>query len=461
MIKKTLKEIEDFSQGIGLLDKFYTRMICGVSTDSRSIKAGNLFIPLLGDNFDGHKFLNKAIENGALGTLWQKDIPMPDIDFPFILVQDTLLALQVLAKNYRNSLKNLKVIGITGSNGKTSTKDILDGILSAKYKTKKTLGNLNNHIGLPLTLLSLDEETEISIVEMGTDAFGQIETITNIANPNMAMITNIGASHLDLLGTKENVGRAKFEILSGLKKNGLFIYNKDDIVLEKIIKEYKIDQKIINFGKKDSSDFKIELLNESIDGIYFNIIENNIKHSLHIPLIGRHNIYNAAASIVVARELNMDYETIQKGLYNIDSTGMRNEIIKKDNFTILNDAYKSNPDSLLAALDTLYSIEGYKHKAVVLGDMLDLGEDIDKFHREIGPKIDSLKVDKIFTIGQLGKLIGQSALANFKKENIYHCENKEALTSTILEEIEKDTLILVKASRTVALEDVINGLIKD
>lgn len=460
MIRKDLQTIENLSEGNGLLEKFYEVRISGVSTDTRKITAGNLFVPLVGETFDGHKFLDKAIENGAIASLWQNNIPVPDIDFPFILVHDTLKGIQTLAKNYRNSLKDIKIIGITGSNGKTSTKDIMDGILSTRYKTKKTNGNLNNHIGVPLTLLSLEEDTEIGIVELGTDAFGQIEVITNLAYPDMAMITNIGASHLDLLETVENVARAKFEILDGLKKDGLFIYNNDDTTIANVIKEYNIEQRILNFGQKDSSDFKVELLEEGIDGIKFSIRENNTIHNLHIPMIGRHNIYNAAVSIVVARELGVSYEDIQKGLYNINATEMRNEIIVKENFTILNDAYKSNPDSLLAALDTLYSIDGYKHKAVVLGDMLDLGDDIVKLHREVGAKIDSTKVEKIFTIGELGKHIGDAARVNFKKEDIYHLETKEDLTTSILGNIEKDTLILIKASRAVALEDVIKKLIK-
>ncbi|OLS03808.1 UDP-N-acetylmuramoyl-tripeptide--D-alanyl-D-alanine ligase [Tissierella creatinophila] len=460
MIKKDLQTIEKLSEGNGLLEKFYKIKISGVSTDTREIVDGNLFVPLVGENFDGHKFLDKAIENGAVACLWQKDIPLPDIDFPFILVNDTLKGIQTLAKNYRNSLKDIKIIGITGSNGKTSTKDIMDGILSTKYKTQKTMGNLNNHIGVPLTLLSLDEDTEVGIVEMGTDGFGQIEVITNLAHPDMALITNIGASHLDLLETVENVARAKFEILDGLKKDGLFIYNNDDKTIEKVIKEYNIKQRILNFGQKDSSDFKVELLEEGMDGIKFSIKENNELHKLHIPMIGRHNIYNAAVCIIVARELGISYEDIQKGLYNINATQMRNEIIERENFTILNDAYKSNPDSLLAALDTLYSIDGYKHKAVVLGDMLDLGEDIVKLHREVGSKIDSTKVEKIFTIGELGKHIGEAAKSNFKEKNIYHSETKEDLEASILQNIEKDTLILIKASRAVALEDVIKKLIK-
>nr|WP_300004903.1 UDP-N-acetylmuramoyl-tripeptide--D-alanyl-D-alanine ligase [Tissierella sp.] len=460
MIRKNLKEIEIYSGGYDLLEKFYERSIEGVSNDTRNISKGNLYVPIIGENFDGHDFLNLAIENGAVASLWQKDIPLPEQDFPLIIVNDTLLALQSLSKNYRDSLGDIKIIGITGSNGKTSTKDIMDGIISSRFKTQKTRGNLNNHIGVPLTLLDLQEDTEVAIVEMGTDGFGQIETITKLASPDIAMITNIGPSHLDLLKTTENVARAKFEILDGLKKDGLFIYNNDDLVLKEVIKEYNIFQKTLTFGKSDFSDFRVELIKEGIDGIDFMVFEGSESHKLHIPMLGRHNIYNAAVSIATARELGLNYEDIQKGLYNINATEMRNEIIKTQNFDILNDAYKSNPDSLLAALDTLYSIEGYKHKAVVLGDMVDLGDHVVSLHKEIGPKIDNNKIDKIFTIGSLAEHIGKSALVNFKAESIYHSETKDQLVQTILENIEKDTLLLVKASRSVALEDVIARLVQ-
>lgn len=461
MIRKSLKDIEKLAEGFGSLEKFQDIKVAGVSTDTRKIVENNLFVPLIGENFDGHKFLDKAIENGAVASLWQKDIPLPEIDFPLIFVNDTLEALQILSKNYRDSLKYITIVGITGSNGKTSTKDIMEGVVSTKFKTQKTLGNLNNHIGVPLTILSFEEDTQVGIVEMGTDGFGQIELITKLANPDIAIITNIGASHLDLLENVENVARAKFEILAGLKKDGLFIYNKDDETLAEVIKEYNIEEEILTFGKKDSSDFKVELLEEGIDGIKFSIMEKNHIHKLHIPMIGRHNIYNAAVSIMVARRLDIDYSHIQKGLYLIKETEMRNEIIEKKDFTILNDAYKSNPDSLLSALDTLYSIDGYKHKIVVLGDMLDLGEDIEKLHREVGSKIDPNKIDKIFTLGDLGKHIGEAARANFKDEDIYHSQTKKDLAKSILENIEKNTLILVKGSRAVALEDLINILLEN
>lgn len=458
MIKKTLRDIESLSQGEGLGEEFYDMEVKGVSIDSRKIVPGNLFVPIVGDRFDGHKFIRDAVDNGAVASLWQKDIPRPDIDLPLILVDDSLKAIQTLSKNYRDSLSKLRVIGITGSNGKTSTKDIMDGILSTNYKTQKTLGNLNNHLGVPLTLLSLEEDTEVAIVEMGTDGFGQIELLTQLASPDMAMITNIGPSHLDLLKTKDNVARAKFEILDGLKKDGVFIYNGDDIILNRIIAEYNIGQEVISFGEGPTNDFRVELVSESSKGIEFNLIEDGLSHRLKLDMLGRHNIYNAAASIVVARRLDISYDDIQKGLYNINPTEMRNEIIKREDLTILNDAYKSNPNSLLAALNTLYSIEGYENKAVVLGDMLDLGDGIVELHREIGPKIDPKKIDQIFTIGDLGREIGEAAKVNFDKDRIYHSATKEELVESIKENLIKGSLVLVKASRSVALETVIREL---
>lgn len=460
MIRKTLKEVEELAGGEGLDESFSLLEIAGVSTDSRKLTRGNLFVPLVGDNFDGHEFITTAIENGALASFWQADRELPDLDFPFILVEDSLEALQTLAKNYRNSLEAIKIVAITGSNGKTSTKDIMEGILSTNYKTQKTQGNLNNHIGLPLTLLGLEEDSEVGIIEMGTDGFGQIQLLTNLARPDIAIITNIGDSHLDLLKNKDNVARAKLEILEGLQEDGLFIYNKDDQTLENVLGEYEINQEILTFGQDEMSDFQLELKEEGADGIHFTITQDGETHLLDLPLLGRHNMYNAACSIIVARKLAISYSDIQEGLYNIDSTEMRNELIKTGGFTILNDAYKSNPASLLAALDTLYSIDGYKHKALVLGDMLDLGEDIIDLHRDIGPRIDPSKVDQIFTTGDLGWHIGDGAKDNFDPRKIYHCDNKKDLVKSILDNLKEDTLILVKGSRGVALEDVIDELLE-
>lgn len=460
MIKRKLKTIEGWAGASGLLEKYKDVEIEGVSIDTRKIIPGNLFVPIVGDRFNGHDFLDQALESGAVACLWQKDIPLPKIDFPFLLVEDSLEALQLLSLNYRKELEDLTVIGITGSNGKTSTKDILDGILSVSYRTKKTQGNLNNHLGVPLTLLDFDEETEIGIVEMGTDGFGQIELLTSLALPDIALITNIGASHLDLLKTKENVARAKFEILKGLDQEGIFLYNGDDPVLKKIIQEYEIPQRVYSFGQDESNSFRLEMLAEGREGINFKILAQDLKGQVHLPMIGPHNLYNGGASVFIGSFLGLDLDKIQEGLYHIESTGMRNEIIETDYFTILNDAYKSNPSSLLAALDTLYSIDGYKSKCLVLGDMLDLGDDIVELHREIGPKIDPEKVDKIFTYGDLAQHISDAAKENFPKENIFHLDSKDQLFESVSTNIDKDSLVLIKASRSVKLEELIDRLKK-
>lgn len=460
MIQKTLKEIAEYCNGKLLDGKYENLKIKGVSTDTRKIEKGSIFIPLVGENFDAHKFINQAASNGAVATLAQRDRLPEDTSIPVIIVEDCLEALQIMAKNYKESLTSIKTIGITGSNGKTSTKDILEGILSIKYRTKKTKGNLNNQIGVPLTLLDLDEDTEVAIIEMGMDGFGQMEELTKIVNPDIAMITNIGKSHLDLLQTKENVARAKFEILDGLDENGIFIYNKDDEVLNEIILEYDINQKIINFGTDSESEYVLELLEENSKGIKFNIFnKESLKELYTLPMIGRHNMYNAAPCIIIAGVLGMDKKDIQDGLYNITPTDMRNELIIRDKYTVLNDAYKSNPNSLLAAIDTLSSIEGYDYRILVLGDMLDLGSDIKNIHIETGKDIDTSNIDQIFTIGEYGKYIGEGASINMNPENIYHAEDKAQLIKIVLDNVKENSIILIKGSRGVALEEVVESLV--
>ena len=460
MIKRSLKDIEEMTQGFGLKKKHKDIYIEGVSTDSRKIEKGQLFIPILGENFNGHEFIMQVIEKGASATLWNKNEPIPEnVDFPFILVEDTLLALQNLAKEYRNQL-NLKVVGITGSNGKTSTKDILASILATKYKTKKTMGNLNNHIGTPLTILNLDEDTEMAVIEMGTSNFGEISLLTSIAKPDIAIITNIGEAHLQDLKTRENIGRAKLEILEGLNPEGLFVYCGDDPLLKKEVENIDIKQKILAYGVEDLNDYQCQLGIVDQNSLSFSLKKPTC-HDFFVPMLGKHHMYNATAAIAVADYLDISFESIQEGLYHIDKTGMRNELVYAEGFTILNDSYKSNPSSVLAALDTLYGLDGYKQKIVILGDMQGLGEDELKMHEEIGLKIDPRQVEYIFTIGPLSQHIAKAARINFKKDNIISCNNKVQLVEKVKRVIKPNALILVKASRALELEKVVDALRKE
>ena len=234
MIQRTLANIEEMVNGSGLDEKFQSKEINGVTTDSRLVEVGNLFFPLVGDTFNGHEFVDKAIELGAAAVIWKEKEPNPPQQVPVIFVKDTLVALQDLAEAYLKQL-NPKVVGITGSNGKTTTKDMVAAVLETTYKVHKTKGNFNNHIGLPLTILSMEENTEIAVLEMGMSGKGEIELLSKIAKPDVAVITNIGEAHLMDLGSREEIASAKLEIVKGLKENGRLIYHGDEpLLLERV-----------------------------------------------------------------------------------------------------------------------------------------------------------------------------------------------------------------------------------
>lgn len=456
MIKRSLKEIQIMCGGTGLKTQQEDLMIEGVSTDSRSIKPGQLFIPIKGENFNGHDFITMAIGKGAVATLWNKDEPMPTNDFPFMLVEDTIVALQDLAKSYRGQLKT-KVIGITGSNGKTSTKDILASLLKTQYKTHKTKDNFNNYIGLPMTILEMDEDTEMAVLEMGMDNFGQIELLTSIARPDAAIITNIGEAHLEDLKTPENIAKAKLEILKGLKPNDLFLYYGDDTILKKVIDNSSLDYNVKTYGRESSNDYQAEVIFVNESGDSFNI-KKPIDKEFFIPMLGEHQVLNATAAIAVAEYFGISLENIEKGLLNIEKTGMRNELVNANGFTVLNDSYKSNPSSVLAALNTMYNMTDYNQKIVVLGDMQGLGDEEINMHRDIGLKINPDKIDYVFTYGPLSLYIAKTAKLNLGENRVFSFDDKTDLVNKIKEVIKPNALILTKASRALQMEDVVAKL---
>lgn len=459
MITRSLKEIQEMCNGYGLKKRHENIVIEGVSTDSRNININQLFIPLTGENFNGHEFLYKALEYGATAVLWNKDEPVPDIGFPFIFVDDTLVALQKLAKSYRNQL-NTKIIGITGSNGKTSTKDILASLLKTQYKTHKTLGNLNNHIGMPLTILNMEEDTEMAVLEMGMSNLGEIELLTSIANPDVALITNIGEAHLEDLKTKENIIKAKMEILKGLKPNGLFLYIGDDTMLKAKVKDIPNDYEIMSFGTEPFNTYQPKTVFVNEKGVSF-FFKNLSSPTFFLPMLGKHQIYNATAAIAIAKYFDISYENIEKGLLYVEKTGMRNELVNARGFTILNDSYKSNPSSVLAALDTLYFMKDYDQKIVILGDMQGLGDHEIKMHEEIGQEIDPKQVDFLFTIGPVSKHIAKIAKLNLGKDRVVSYTNKFELIPKIKEVLKPNALVLIKASRAFGLEELVKQLIDE
>ncbi|MFA9458075.1 UDP-N-acetylmuramoyl-tripeptide--D-alanyl-D-alanine ligase [Halalkalibacter sp. AB-rgal2] len=454
MIKRTFKDIAEWVNGDVVEQNGITVKAVGVSTDTRTIQKGNLYIPIVGENFNGHDFVSTAIEKGAAGALWQRNQPNPPAHIPLIYVEDSLLALQDLAKNYIASLST-KVIGITGSNGKTTTKDMVTSVLATMYNVQKTEGNYNNHIGLPLTILQLEEDTEIAVLEMGMSGRGEIELLSSIAKPDAAIITNIGESHLQDLGSREGISEAKLEITAGLRENGMLIIDGDEPLLtEKIVNS---PYQVTTVGRSEVSDYYPMQIKQKSGGTYFTI---DGEGEFFIPVLGKHNIHNALSAIALAKSLGVSNANIKKGLEMMKITGMRTELLEgKAGVRIINDAYNASPTSMRAGIELLQDLQGYKKKVVVLGDMLELGENEESFHYDVGKGIDKEKIDYVFTFGALGRKISDGAKENFSEERVQAFNDKQALIQTLKGIVEGGDIVLVKGSRGMKLEEVVDSLI--
>ena len=457
MIRRTLKEIQKMVNGYGLAEKFETIIAEGVVIDSREAVAGNLYIPIIGARANGHSFSKNAVKNmGAVATLWQKDQPNIPQNMPVIMVEDTKIALQQLAIAYKNEL-NMKVIGITGSNGKTSTKDILASVLATTYKVHKTPGNFNSEFGMPLTLLLAPSDTEIVVLEMGMRGLGQIKLLSDMANPDVSVITCIGEAHIAELGSRENISIAKFEITSGLSEDGVFVYHGDEPLLQERIAESNPKFKMIPFGDCASNDYYPTSIDVEGHGMVFTIPQSNLQFNLSV--LGKHNVMNTLAAIAVARHFNVTFENIKAGLTQVGMSKMRMEITHaKNGLMIIDDSYNSSPTSVRATLDLLYSLTGYEKKIVVLADMLELGEEKIAYHREIGEYIDPNEIDALLTYGNTARYIAIAANSTAKLEQAQHFNDKLALAKELESLSSAKDVCLIKGSRGMALEDVINAL---
>lgn len=465
MIQTQLKQIVQWTGG-SLTASFSGESVLetqvrGVSTDTRTIHDGNLFVPIVGERFNGHDYVSAAVSNGAAAALWQESQGEPPEDVIAIIVEDTLKAYQRLAAGYRDSL-SVKVVGITGSNGKTTTKDMAAAILETSYKVHKTEGNFNNHIGLPRTLLALSPDVEVAVLEMGMSGFGEIELLTEIAAPDTVIITNVGEAHLLQLGSRDGIAKAKLEILAGLKQGGLFVCPGDEplIDLHEANSKRPLDYRKVRFGEGPANDLLLKEVRIGEAETAFRTNDSDIRFS--IPLLGKHNAANALAAILVGREFGISDERIAQGLRRMKPTGMRIERVEgKNGVTLLNDAYNASPASMKAALALLAETKSYLRKFAVLGDMLELGDTERELHREIGLMLQPETVDYVFTFGKLGKEIAQAAAERFESGRVQSFDSKEALIRRLEQAGHPGDVVLVKASRGMKLEDIVNGLRKE
>ncbi|TYS57406.1 UDP-N-acetylmuramoyl-tripeptide--D-alanyl-D-alanine ligase [Sutcliffiella horikoshii] len=452
MIKRTLKQIQEMAQGQPISSEYSAIVVEGVSKDTREDMSGKLYIPIIGENFNGHAFVRDAIEKkGAVASFWQKDQPEPPTDLNLIVVDDTIEALQHLASSYRNQI-GMKVVGITGSNGKTTTKDMVTSVLETTFRVHKTDGNYNNHIGLPLTILSMKEDTEVAVLEMGMSGRGEIELLSSIAKPDAAVITNIGESHMQDLGSREGIAEAKLEIAAGLKQDGKLIINGDEPLLTDKVRG---KTNVIPFGLKANNDYQARDITLKGRGTHFIIEETEY----FIPVLGAHNVTNALAAIIVGELFGVSEENRKKGLEQLVITGMRNEVVETSGgWTVINDAYNASPTSMRAALDLLGSLDGYGKKIAVLGDMLELGDMEKTFHQEIGQYVKEKNVDYVFTFGALGMEIAKGAQEVLEPSRVKPFMNKQELTRELLPLLENGDVVMVKGSRGMKLEEVIEGI---
>jgi len=413
-------------------------------TDTRKINNGDIYVGIKGDSFNGNNFYKEAFEKGASACILDNDTEIDDEykDKIIILVDDTIKCLQKLAK-YKRDLYNIPVIAVTGSVGKTSVKDIIYSVVKSKYNVLCTKGNLNNHLGVPLTILELNNHDAL-IVEMGMNHFGELHNLSNIANPTIAVITNIGTAHIGNLGSRENILKAKLEILDGMN-NGTLIINNDDDMLRTV----KYDN-LITIGINNNSDYIAHDIEDKIFASNFYINDENIE----LPVGSRAFIYNALFAFAVGRKLGISPEEISDSLREFTLTPHRLELIKTKKFSIIDDTYNASLDSVKNALELLSNVAN--RKVFVFADILELDEYGENIHKEIGDFVVKNNIDILITVGNLSKYTYDVTKANNVES--YYFENNNILLDNIDRIIRDDDMILIKGSHGMKLIEVVNYL---
>ncbi|MEE1130017.1 MAG: UDP-N-acetylmuramoyl-tripeptide--D-alanyl-D-alanine ligase [Caryophanon sp.] len=430
-------------------------VVTGISIDTRTIEQGDLFIPFRGEQANGHRFVEKAFAQGAVASLWLKDEPNPPADVPLIFVDDAEEALQQMARAYRAE-HTATFIGITGSNGKTSSKDILAGALAPFYKVQKTIGNFNNQLGLPITILRLDEDTEIAVLEMGMSGFGEIEFLTKLARPHLAVITNIGEAHMQDLGSRAGIAKAKFEIVDGLLPAGKLFYDGDEPLLAELVASASRDDiEYVSFGFDGAHAQTASNITTVDNGSQFEA-SGVVNGEYFISVLGKHQVKNTLSTMLIANHLRLTDEQIRESLAQVVLTDMRMQLVDTAHTLFINDAYNAAPTSMKAAIEFVKTTTLREEKWLVLGDMLELGEDEQAFHTSLADNIDASSLAGVCLYGPRMKGLYDALVPTFG-ERVLHSDDVEPIIDRIREQAGKNSVVLVKASRGMKLERVIEA----
>ena len=440
------------------------------SKDTRTINEHDTYIGIKGENFDGNLFWKDALDKGAdvvivneIKILEEEKEKYKQKNKNIIMVEDTVIALGKMAKLKREMYgKSLKVIGVTGSVGKTSTKDMLANVISQKYKTLKTEGNYNNNIGLPLTILRLQDE-EVAVIEMGMNHLGEISYLSKIAKPDISVITNVGTAHIGNLGSRENILKAKLEILEGAKENAPLIINNDNDMLNNWYQNNNVSNPIITFGIENKSDIMAENIELNENGSTYILVGADASVcpiNVFVPIGGKHFVYNSLCAIAVGKYFDIEINKIIDGIKEFELTKRRMEVTKNTiGATIINDAYNASYDSMKASIEYMAKITGNK-KIAVLGDMLELGKFEKELHEKVGEEVAKNKIDILITVGKAAKHIAKKAEElGMKKENIYEFETNNEAAEKIKQIIKKDDVILIKASNGMKFDEIVKQII--
>ncbi|NLB42161.1 MAG: UDP-N-acetylmuramoyl-tripeptide--D-alanyl-D-alanine ligase [Clostridiales bacterium] len=459
----SIKEVIDAIDGQATSTGTAT-VITGVSTDSRTIQPGDLFVPLEGENFDGHDYIMQAVEKGAVAVLTHnlnKTLPQ---GVHTIVTRNTLKALQELAAWYLKSLP-IPIIAVTGSTGKTTTKDFISLVLSKKYQVLKTQGNFNNEIGLPMTLFQLEPHHEIGVLEMGMSGIGEISRLAAIAPPKAVVFTNIGVSHIENLGSRDNIWKAKSEVLEQLHEGCSVFLNDDNDILHREAKHMIDSQtpyKVLRYGTSNEADYRaenIQLLGEA--GITYNVVAGGKTWPIHINVPGRHNVLNSLAAIAAGRAFGVEMADIQEALPTYTGGNMRLDIFSVpslDDVKVIDDAYNASPDSVQAALKILEDMKSPR-KIAVLGDMLELGEYTNEAHQLVGKWVANSGINVLITIGRAGIwTIDGANNSGMEHKAVFHKNSNAEIIQWLKENLQHGDRVLVKGSRGLKMEEIVSYL---
>lgn len=430
-----------------------------VCTDSRKAEKGDLFFALRGERFDGHDFAAGAVEAGARGVVAEREVEAPP-EVAVFRVADCQAALQDLARHNRQ-LSGIPVVGVTGSSGKTSTKDLIHSVLSVKYRTLKTEGNLNNELGLPLTLLRIDETHQAAVVEMAMRGLGEIDLLGRIALPDGAVITNIGEAHFEILGSVDNIATAKGEILEYVPGEGFAVLHGQSPFIEREAR--RCQGRVVFFGEDPGLDIYAREITPVDGGNRFTAVFRGREAGFFVPLPGRHNVINSLAAIAVGLEMGMEVEDIRAGLAGAHLTSMRMEMTVFKGIKIINDSYNANPLSTMAAIQALAETAGDKsRKIAVLGDMLELGDRSESGHREVGGAVKDAGVDILAAVGEQAKYMAIGAEeAGMPSKQIFHFKSPGEAARKLADILEPGDVVLVKGSRGMRMEEFVTALKED